>query len=223
MSKSVKFTNEEYAPGARFLKTSFSKDRKELEAFFSEFTPEYEAAFDAQIKVVEQMESTVVQSYEKEAATKNLYAKADVMNKDLNVLSFWFLKAKLPTILLTKVKNNLMKRNVEGACKDLEDVVQLVRDNEIKLVPFGMKVGYSKVLDSRNEELKALNVKQTELMNEGEKLTDVNVEEYEKLYGFIQNICRAGKIVFDGTYKEDEYTMRQLIRRMRSDGGGKKE
>lgn len=223
MSKDVRFKNEEYAPGARFLLTSFNRDRTAFEEFFSEFTAAYEAEFETQIEVVEKMERDVVLSYEQGQATKSLYEKSDGMNKDLNVLSFWFGKAKLPTSLLTKVKNNLMKRNIEGACQQIEGVVQLVREHESKLVPFGMKVGYFKVLDSRNEELKVLNVRQNELMDKGKGVVSVNVAEYKKLYAFIQNICKAGKIVFDNTHKEDEYTIRQLVRRMRSGNDGKKE
>ncbi|RZK24856.1 MAG: hypothetical protein EOO43_07010 [Flavobacterium sp.] len=216
MSKNVKFRNEEYAPGASFLMSSFSRDREELEVYFSEFTPAYEAEFGAQIKAVEKMESDVVMSLKQEEATKLLYGKADAMNKAMNVLSFYFMKAKVPTDVITKAKSHLMKRNVEGACKHIEGIVQVVQEEETKLVPFGMKVGYSVVLDGLNEELKVLNVKQNDLMNEGEGLTTVNAKEYKKLYEYIQNICRAGKILFDDTYKEDEYTMRQLIRRMRS-------
>ena len=216
MSKSLKFRNEEYAPGANFLMDSFSRDRTEIEDYFSEFSVEYEAAFAAQIGVVEEMETTIILSLGQEKATRELYEKADVMNRDMNVLSFWFMKAKLPTDVVTKVKNQLLKRNVEGACKNIEAIVQVVTEHESELVPAGMKAGYGVVLDARNVELKALNVKQNELMNKGEGLTSVNAKKYKELYEFIQNICRAGKIIYNDTHKEDEYTMRQLIRRMRS-------
>jgi len=101
------FTLEEYVPGGRFLLTSFSSHRKQLEQRFRQFTLAYQAAFEKQLGEVEKLESTLVKSKQKEEVTKNLYAATNAATKELEFLAFYVKRAKLDLTILTGVRKNL--------------------------------------------------------------------------------------------------------------------
>lgn len=223
MSKSLKMRNEEYAPGASFLLTSFEGDQAAIVSLFSEFDAAYKADFELQIKKVEKMDQGVVVSEQRKDATKLLNGMVDGLNTQLNVVAFRFQRAGLPTKLVTQVKEDLKSGNVEGGCMKMEGLIQLMVEKKTALATTGMPDSYPDELAQTTEKLRDYNKKQNELMNVGEELTSKQLNEYQVLFGYIKDICRAGKIVFDGTVKEDEYNMTKLIKRMRSgnSGGGK--
>ena len=224
MSKSLKMRNEEYAPGASFLLSSFEQDQAAIVSVFSDFDAAYLAAFELQIEKVEKMDQGLVVSEQQKDATKLLNGMVDGLNTQLNVVAFRFQRAGLPTQLVTQVKEDLKSGNVEGGCMKMEGLIQLMVEKKTALAATGMQDNYPDELAQTTEHLRVYNKKQNELMNAGEELTSKQLNEYQVLFGYIKDICRAGKIVFDGMVKEDEYTMTKLIRRMRSgNSGGSKE
>jgi hypothetical protein len=50
-------------------------------------------------------------------------------------------------------------------------------------------------------------------------LHEDNSEVYKALYRFISTIAAAGKVMYKGKVKEDEYTITRILGRMRSSGG----
>jgi hypothetical protein len=71
---------------------------------------------------VSKLEQTLKLSEEQKGVTVSLYEASDVVNKEMNFLSFYFNRAKLDSSLVSAVKNDLKKRNVEGANqKNLKD------------------------------------------------------------------------------------------------------
>ncbi len=208
--------HEEYAVAGRFVQTSFERDRKALEELSNEFNPQYQTDFDNQIDRVEKMEQGLSLSQRLKDTTKALYGMTDGMDKEMNALSFRFSKVGLPTKLITKVKKQLNTGNVEGACKDVEGLAQLIKERKDDLEAKGMKPEYVPELKDKNEKLRELNGLQNELMDKGQYVTFDQDTEYKALFAYIQNICKAGKIVFDGTITEDEYNITRLIKRMRA-------
>ncbi|WP_296151578.1 hypothetical protein [uncultured Flavobacterium sp.] len=53
------------------------------------------------------------------------------------------------------------------------------------------------------------------------QLAEDNSAVYKALYKYISTIAQAGKIIYDGKGKRDEYIISKLVSRMRSDGGKK--
>jgi len=220
---SLKMRNEEYAVAGRFLEPSFKRDRKKLEQLSNEFDEQYEDGFVTQIDRVEEMEQGLGLTQDQKDATASLYQKTDEMDKEMNSLSFRFGKVGLDVKPITKVKKQLHNGNVEGACKGIESLVQLADDRSADLVAKGMNKDYPLELKAKNKKLRELNGMQNVLMNQGKGVTFNEKTEYEALFAYIQNICRAGKIVFDGTITEDEYTITRLIKRMRAPKSEEKE
>lgn len=220
---SLKFRDAELSEGAGFVSVSFERDRPAIAALFSEYDEAYEQDFNDQIKTVLEMEQGLSISEGQKNATKALYLGVDDMNLQLNIVSFRFSKVGLSSPLVTKVKDKLSRGDVEGACTDVESLCKYMEDNTALLQSKGMKSDYPSALKTKSFKLRDLNQEQNKLMNAGKNVSfDKNVE-YAKLFGFIKDICKAGKIVFDGTVTEDEYTITRLIKRMRAPKRKKKE
>jgi hypothetical protein len=215
MSKGFKLRLEEYVPAGTFLKTSFVRDRAELVTRFSEFTPDFEAEFSAQLAKVAKLEQTLKLTEEQKGVTSSLYAAADFLNKELNFLSFYFKRADLNSAILTAVKQDLKVRNIEGACLKMEGLIQYVTEQQVILVSKGMAAGFAGELAEIKVDLEAKNVLQNKIMDIKGQLHEDNNIEYKKLYSYMNAIIGAGKIMYDGLGKADEYTMTRILSRMR--------
>lgn len=210
---------EEYVPAATFLKTSFVRDREELSSRFSEFTPDYLAGFEAQLTKVTGLEQALILTEEQKGITASLYDASNVVNKDLNFLSFYFERAGLDTAIVTGVKKDLTSRNVEGACLKLAGLIQFITGKSALLESKGMNAGFPAELDAARVNLMTKNELQNKVMDTKKQLYKDNKAEYDKLYDYVSMIAKAGKIMYDGMSKKDEYTVTKLISRMRGGGG----
>lgn len=211
---------EEYVPAATFLKTSFVRDREELSSRFSEFTPDYLAGFETQLAKVTGLEQTLTLTEEQKGLTASLYEASSIVNKDLNFLSFYFERAGLDKAIVTAVKKDLTSRNVEGASLKLVGLIQFITEKSALLESKGMNAGFPAELDAARVNLTTKNELQNKVMDIKKQLYKDNKVEYDKLYEYISVIAKAGKIMYDGMSKKDEYTVTKLISRMRGGGGG---
>ena len=133
--------SEEYAPLADFLRVSFVRDQAAIEVRFKKLDAVYLAAFDDQLAIVKKLEGTLKLTEEQKKATAELYAEADVVNKDLNFLSSYFKDAGLPTAAISSLKKNLKRSNIEGALLEMRDLRLYVIANVTALVDEGMDAG----------------------------------------------------------------------------------
>jgi hypothetical protein len=219
MAKGIKLKQEEYVPAGNFLKTSFARDRAELLKRFSEFTTEYESGFETQLTKVGKLEQTLKLTEEQKGVTVSLYQASDLVNKEMNFLSFYFKRANLDSSLVSDVKKDLKNRNVEGATKKMEGLIQYIIEKSTVLESKGMATGFPEELSTSKTDLEAKNILQNKIMDIKGQLHEDNKAAYEKLYEYISTIANAGKIMYDGQGKTDEYTVTRLISRMRGGGG----
>ncbi len=220
MSKGKQFLQEEYLPGALFIKTSFIRDREELVTRFAEYTPEYLVGFESQITTVKQIQGALVLTEAQKQATANLYLKADSVNVEFNFLSSYFKKCNLETKILSQVKKDLTARNIEGAIAKIAGVVELIEINAAALISKGMAANFAVTLTADRDYLEVQNVLQNEVKNKVSDLYIVNKAEYDALYDYVAEIANDGKIMYKGTPKAKEYTITKIIERMRSGNGG---
>jgi hypothetical protein len=182
----------------------------------------YLDAFRNQLVVVKKLEGTLKLTEDQKSATAELYAEADVVNKDLNFLSSYFRDAGLPTEAITQLKKSLTKSNIEGALLEMNNVKQYVEANQAALEAEGMSAGYPSELEGHRVSMAAKNTLQNSVLNSRKLLVDANKGDYKALYEFIKTVAEKGKLVFKGTVIEDEYSITKLIGRMRAPkkGGG---
>lgn len=133
-----KLRKEEYSVAAGFLKTSFANNRADLATRFTDFTPTYEADFAAKIAQVVSLEQGITLTNEQKTATAELYNAAKELNAELNYLGFYFKKANLDKKLITSLKKELSKNNIEGANQKITGIVQFITDQQALLETKGM-------------------------------------------------------------------------------------
>jgi sulfur transfer complex TusBCD TusB component (DsrH family) len=220
MSKGKQFLQEEYLPGALFIKTSFIRDRAEMVTRFAEYTPEYLVGFEAQITAVKQIQGALMLTEAQKQATANLYLKADSVNVEFNFVSSYFKKCKLDTKILSQVKKDLTARNIEGAIDKIATVIQMVAVNAAALMSKGMAANFAETLAADRDYLELQNALQNQVKNQVSDLYTANKAEYDALYEYIAEIANDGKIMYKGTPKAKEYTITKIIERMRSVNAG---
>ena len=220
MSSAKQFLREEYVPGALFIRTSFKRDRNEFLVRFSEYTPDYLVAFETQIDKVKHIEKALVLTDAQKMATSNLYIRAGEVNNEFNFLSRYFDKCGFDVKPLSKVKRDLTSSNIEGAVDKIGGVIQFVNANTAALVDKGMAADFVATLEADSDYLLAQNVLQNEVKNQVSGLYNANKVEYDKLYDFISAIANDGKVMYKGTPKAKEYTIVNIIERMRSGNSG---
>lgn len=220
MSNERKLLVEEYVPTGRFLINSFTRDRAELVGRFAEFTPAYLTAYSNKIEEVKTLEKTIVLTKAQQQATIDLYTAANTLNNDLNFVSFYFKRAKLDTKQITKLKADLAKRNIEGACDKIIGVQQYIVANRAALESKGMATGFPAALLVTKASLETKNELQNTVRNQKKTLYDNNKVVYDALYDYIITVANAGKILYKGKSKVVEYTLSKIIARMRSSNDG---
>ena len=214
MGLSIRF--EEYAPLGDFLMTSFVRDQVGIEVLFSKLNVAYLGAFQAKLVVVKALEGSLKLTEDQKKATAELYAEADVVNKNLNFLSSYFRDAGLPIAAITELKNSLAKSNIEGALLKMNDVKQYIVANQVALEAEGMSAGYPGELEAHRVSMAAKNTLQNSVMNTRKQLVDANKDDYKELYVYIKTVAEKGKLVFKGTVLENEYNITKIVGRMRA-------
>jgi len=220
MPKGFAFRQSEIVPAASFVMSSFSRDREELETRFSEFTTGYAKSFGDQRNLVDGLEQGLSMTQEQKATTESLYAKADELDRELNFVAFYFKRAQLDGKLISGVKKVLRRGDIEGTLLKVQALQQYLTANLALLTDKGMAPTFPAELEATRSELAQKNTAQNELMNQRRELYAANRKEYERLYGYIQTISQAGKIMYQGKPKSDEYNLSKILGRMRFSGGG---
>ena len=207
---------EEYAPLGDFLMTSFVRDQSAIEVRFPKLNVAYLGAFQNKLALVKALEGSLKLTEDQKMATVSLYGEADVVNKELNFLSFYFKDLGFSTAPITQLKKSLTRSNIEGALLEMKALVDFVIAKQPLLEVEGMDAGYPAVLEAHRVSMAAKNALQNSVLNARKTLVDANMEEYKALYSFISSVAKKGKLIFDGTVIEDEYNVTRIVSRMRA-------
>jgi hypothetical protein len=202
------------------LKTSFAINRADLATRFPEFDAAYETAFAAKIDQVTNLEQGIILTDEQKTATTGLYQASKELNNELNFLGFYFKKANLYKALITNLKKDLTKNNIEGATQKITGIVQYINDKQTILAQKGMTATFPAELAQTRDLLKEKNQLQNKKMNALKVLHDANKVVYAELFDYISTIAEAGKIKYKGTVLASQFTISKLIDRMRSSNSG---
>ena len=203
-----------------FIKASFERDQSTIVARFPKLDGDFFNGFSAKLEEIKTLESGLVQTEQQKNATAALYAEAALLNKELNFLSGYMREAGISSAAVADLKDCLNRGNIEGAILKIESIKQFVVANQAALEAEGMARDFISLLDSHKMSLAAKNAQQNILMNSRKQLTEANNAQYNKLHDFIKKVGRAGKLVFDGDVRKDEYTLSKVVARMRAAKAG---
>ena len=206
---------EEYSALGDFLKASFVRDQGELVTRFPKLDGQFLADFEAKLQEIKTLESAIVLTAEQKTATAQLYDEAKVLNRELNFLSAYIKDAGLDATAVSDLKKDLRTGNIEGALLKIEGVKQFVIAHRTALEAEGMASDFATTLDTHKNSMMQKNALQNSYMNSRKQLTEVNSAKYKQLYQYIIKIMKAGKLLYDGETKKDEYVVSKVIARMR--------
>lgn len=206
---------EEYSTLGDFVKASFVRDQGEFLVRFPKLDSHFLANFESKLQGIKTLESALVLTEEQKTATAQLYAEAGVMNKELNFLSAYIRDAGLSSVAVSELKTDLRTGNIEGALLKMEGVKQYVVAHQAALEAEGMAADFPVVIEAHKTSMEQKNALQNSYMNARKQLTQENKQQYKELYVFINKIVKAGKLLYDGETKKDEYTLSKVIGRMR--------
>lgn len=205
---------EEYLPLAKDLFQSFSRDLSDFTAEDHNYTPQYKDLFWAKIQEVEtkeQQDSTLVQQ---KKVTQELYLAGDNLRLPLKKLNLRIQRSGIPTTLVSDIIKNIRRRNFEGVSDQLTKLIQVVSENSVALQAKGMKGSLPAELQVAQTAIAAKADEQTQMMKKVSGTINTNNQLYKELYAFVTNICEDGKLIYEGTQKVEEYTLRKMLNRM---------
>ena len=214
---------EEYTTLGDFIEKSYNRDLDLIVVRYPKLGKPYRDSFLAKLAEVKTLEGKLFLTEEKKQATLHLYKVADYLGDEMSFINTYLKEAALDTKAVTALKNDLFKNNIEGAVLKIENVKQFLTQHKVVLVEEGMRPTFPDELDDAKEKLEQLNLSQNDFMNRLKLLSNDNKNIYKELYTMISKIANAGKLVFKGNVKRDEYVIKKIVSRMRSHYGGKKE
>ena len=212
---SLRIRKEEYTALGDFVRVSFVRDQAVILSRFTKLNAGFLVDFTAKLEEIKVLESGLVLTEEQKAVTSKLYAEAAVLNKELNFLIRYIKEVGLSSEAVTELKKDLISNNIEGAILKIESVKQYVIAKSAELEAIGMSATFAADLEGHRVSLSERNALQNSFMNSRKQLTEANKAKYNELYGYINKIINAGKLVFDGTATRDEYTITKVVSRMR--------
>jgi hypothetical protein len=210
---------EEIVPLADMLIASFERDQAIFQAENVGYSVPFLNQFKAQTETVRQLERADTLLIQQKTITRELYQLADELYQPLKVFGIVVDKSGLPTTIVQDTIYNLKKRNIEGALVNLKALNQVVNSNAELLINKAMKANFPDLLETKFEEITIKSNLQTRIMQQRQLLTNNNVESYNKLYNeYIMDICKMGKVIFKKSPKVKEYTMTELVKKLRVSG-----
>lgn len=210
---------EEIVPLADMLIASFERDQATFQAENVGYSVPFLNQFKAQTESVRQLERADTLLIQQKTITRELYQLADELYQPLKVFGIVVDKSGLPTTIVQDTIYNLKKRNIEGALVNLKALNQVVNSNAELLTNKAMKANFPDLLEAKFEEITIKSNLQTRIMQQRQLLTNNNVESYNKLYNdYIMDICKMGKVIFKKSPKVKEYTISELVKKLRVSG-----
>lgn len=205
---------EEYLPLAKDLYQSFQRDFNDFMAEDHNYTQSYKDLFNAKILEVEQSEYSDSTLIQQKQATRELYLLGDQLRLPLKKLHLRIQRAEVPTNLASEISKDIRTRNFEGVADKLQRLIQILSDNASKMQNAGMKNDVVTLLQDARVEIAGKANDQTQLIKKVSGGVDNNRNLYKELYTFVSHICEDGKLMYEGTQKADEYTIKKMIARL---------
>lgn len=208
---------EEFVPVADMLIASFERDQVQLEAENEMYSEAFLNAFKEHTEVVRQQERADTLLVQQKTTTNELYQLADELRQPLKLFSIVVEKAGLPTAIVQDTLSNLRVRNMEGVLVNLKSLNQVVNSNIALLNSKAMKADFPDLLEEKFNEITSKSNLQNKIMQKRQLLTDANLGNYNKLYNeYIADVCKIGKVVYQGQAKAKEYTISNLVKKLRA-------
>jgi|GEM_PF-177947 len=199
---------------ADFIAVSFERDLDSFSSTYKTMNASYLENFKKAISQLKNNDSTNAIVIKQKETTANLYKQADELRRNITFLKDYATRSGLDTSLLKVVVTKINGRNIAGVVKAVRDAIPYYSDNIERIAD--MPEGFLEKIVEQTKQLDALNVLQNTLMNERKYHTQANKEMYALIKKYIGDIAKAGKLIFQGQKKEEEYVISKIVTRAKT-------
>ena len=119
---------------------------------------------------------------------------------------------------IKEVRNCITRKNMEGIGPAMTVLNANITGNEDALTDQGMTQEKWDGLLAKVEQVRLLNEKQNKMESDKEEAVAANHQKFDDMWAVTMNICKAGKAIFKGQVRSNEYTIATLLKRIRHDG-----
>ncbi len=125
-----------------------------------------------------------------------------------------FTNEAVDTPICSELLKLIKKRNFEGALVKIKALQDVIAANATVLTTNGMKADLPIILQTAHAAITTKSNLQTDLIKQRKSFTNTNKGVYKELYAYITDVCKLGKIIFQGTPKAEEYTIEKILQKM---------
>lgn len=209
---------EEYPAIGDALIASVTRDQRELAQHYKMMDSDFVTGFQTAIDAVREAASVLAKTEELKSVTKKLYGLADEANKKLLFLLDYAEDAGLETAAISGIRSKFTTRNIEGAVRDLREVLPYLEDHKSALDAGDMPGKFLDYFPQILPQLEAWNAEQIAIISNRKSLVEANKALFENAYDYISKVSNRGKKVFKNTVKKDDYTISKLLKKVRAEG-----
>ncbi len=114
---------EEYTALGDFIQTSFTRDQPLIAERYPKMNVTYLTSFKTKLEQVKSLETKDVITAEQKSITKSLYDEADQLGKEMIFLRDYFNEAGIDVSLVSSLKRDIARYNIEGTVAKIESVI----------------------------------------------------------------------------------------------------
>ncbi|MCG2792424.1 MAG: hypothetical protein L6262_02600 [Weeksellaceae bacterium] len=128
--------------------------------------------------------------------TKDLYTLADEAKAKLLFLIDYADGAGLDTSAISGIRKKFTRRNIEGAIKDLRELLPYLENHKAELEAGDMPKNFLDYVPTILPTMKTLNAEQIAIISTRKYLVEDNQALFNDAYGYISKTITRGKKVF---------------------------
>lgn len=207
-----KLKQENYTAAADFMIASLERDLSEFTKVFKTIDNAFLEKFKKANDNLKNVSSSLLTKQQQKKTTKELYSKADEFKDKLTLLKAYVKRADLEAPLLQETIAAIKSRNIEKVVKNIRELLPFLTKNaeKIKDMPDNFLEDVPNTITYFEEKATTQNI----LMSQSKQTTAEIKPFYDTLYNYIKEVADAGKIIYKGSPKKDDYTISKVLQRM---------
>jgi len=209
---------------SRFVINSFDPDKPKFIERFTRYEDPFKTTAIALIVECENIVATSFYLTQSKTVTSLLITTAISVRTDLDDFEIYAINAGVALNISWKdmgikaVRDCISRKNMEGIAPAMTVLNANITANEDALTDQGMTQAKWDGLLAKVEQVRLLNEKQNKMEGDKEEAVAANHQKFDDMWAVTMNICRAGKAIFKGQVRANEYTIATLLKRIRHDG-----
>lgn len=209
---------------SRFVANSFDTDRAKFIERFNRYMDPFFTNTIAKIVVCENIVATSFYLTQSKTLIGLLITTAISIRTDLDDIEIYAINAETALNIswkdmgIKEVRNCITRKNMEGIGPAMTVLNANITANEDALTDQGMTQAKWDGLLAKVEQVRLLNEKQNKMESDKEEAVAENHQKFDDMWTVTMNICKAGKAIFKGQVRANEYTIATLLKRIRHDG-----